>query len=46
VQLRQQKHQKRQPEKDMVIVTDYKLILNSEKGVFCSEFGAEFLPML
>jgi hypothetical protein len=44
VQLLQQKHQKRQPKKDMVIVTDYELILNTEKGVFCREFGAEFLP--
>ena len=33
VQLLQQKH----------IVTDYELVLNPEKGVFCKEFGAELL---
>lgn len=46
VQLLQQKHQKRQPKKDMVIVADYELVLNPEKGVFGKEFGAELLSML
>lgn len=34
VQLHQQKHQRR-PQEDMVIVAEYELIENIEKGVFC-----------
>jgi hypothetical protein len=30
----------------MVIVSDYELIENPEKGVFCEELGADFLSLL
>ena len=43
---KQQKYQGRLHITNMVILSNYELIENPEKGVFCKEQGADSVPML